>query len=141
VAAFVFDASVLAALYVKEAASKASEAAFGRLGAADDLHAPDFMLLEVANVLWKHVRRHELPGDAALSAINDLSAAAILFHPTGLLAPQALALAIAHGFTAYDAAYVALATRVGGIVVTNDKSMRQRGIEAGLPVIAPDEMP
>lgn len=138
--AYVFDASVLAALYVREDASAAAEAALGRLTDADQLHTPDFALLEVANVLWKRVCRRELSGHAALAAINDMSSAAIHFHPTGLLAPQAVALAIAHGFTAYDASYVALATRVGGTVVTNDGGTRQRGIEAGLPVIAPNEM-
>jgi predicted nucleic acid-binding protein len=52
----------------------------------------------------------------------------------------ALVLAIAHGFTSYDATYVALATRVGATVVTNDRRMRQFGAGAGLPIVAPSEM-
>jgi len=141
VAAYVFDASVLAALYVSEEGSRAAEAAFAHvIGSEHQVHAPDFALLEVANVLWKRVRRSEVSGDAALRAVNDLSATPILFHPTGLLAPQALVLAIAHGFTSYDATYVALATRVGGTVVTNDRRMRQLGAGAGLPVVSPGEM-
>jgi predicted nucleic acid-binding protein len=140
VAAYVFDASVMAALHIREDDSAASLAAFAQLGPADEVHAPDFMLLEVANVLWKHVRRRTLTGDVALRAVNDLAATPIHFHPTGLLAPQALVLALAHGFTSYDASYVALATRVGGTVVTNDRKLHRRGVEAGLPVVAAREM-
>jgi len=141
VAAYVFDASVLAALYVKEGGSRAAEAAFSYVIEAEhQVHAPDFALLEVANVLWKRVRRSEVTGDAALRAVNDLSATPIHFHPTGLLAPQALVLALAHGFTSYDATYVALATRVGATVVTNNRRLRQLGAGAGLPIVAPSEM-
>jgi predicted nucleic acid-binding protein len=140
VAAYVLDASVLAALYVDDPATEQSEAALEQIG-ADELHAPDFVVLEVANVLWKRVRREELHAEDAMAATADLSAAPIRFHAVGDLVPQALALALAHGFTAYDATYVALATRVGGIVVTNDGGMRQRGIEAGLAIVTPREMP
>lgn len=138
-AAYVLDASVLAALYVEDPATEKSEAALARLE-GDELHAPDFVVLEVANVLWKRVRGEELHAEDAMAAIADLSAASIQFHGIGGLVAQSLALALAHGFTAYDATYVALATRVGGVVVTNDGGMRQRGIEAGLPVVTPSEL-
>jgi predicted nucleic acid-binding protein len=138
VAPYVLDASVLAALYVDDPATEQSEAALARVE-ADGLHAPDFVVLEVANALWKRVRREELHAEDAMTAIADLSAASIQFHPIGGLVAQSLALALSHGFTAYDATYVALATRVGGIVMTNDGGMRQRGIEAGLPVVTPSE--
>jgi predicted nucleic acid-binding protein len=139
VAAYVLDASVLAALYVDDPATEQSESALARVE-GDELHAPDFVMLEVANVLWKRVRREELRPQDAMTAVADLSAAAIQFHPIGSLVAQSLALALSHRFTAYDATYVALATRVGGIVITNDGGMRQRGIEAGLPVVAPSEV-
>lgn len=137
--AYVLDASVLAALYVDDPATKQSEAALQRIE-KDELHAPDFVVLEVANVLWKRVRREELHAEDAMAAIADLSAASIQLHPIGGLVAQSLALALSHGFTTYDATYVALATRVGGIVITNDKGMRQRGIEAGLAVVTPRDI-
>jgi predicted nucleic acid-binding protein len=139
VAAYVLDASVLAALYVEDPATEASEAALATIE-RDELHAPDVVLLEAANVLWKRVKRKELRAEDAMAAVADLSSAAIRFHPIGELVAQSLALALAHGFTAYDAAYVALATRVGGTVVTNDGGMRQRGVEAGLPVVSAGEL-
>ena len=133
------DASVLAALHVRESATDAIEAALARIE-GDELHAPDFVLLEVANVLWKRVRMHDLTAEEAMEAIVDVPVESLVLHRTEDLVPQALALALAHGFTAYDALYVALATRVGGTVVTNDGGMRQRGIEAGLPVVAAREL-
>jgi predicted nucleic acid-binding protein len=63
-AAYVLDASVLAALYVNDPATEQSEAALGRIEA--DGHAPDFVVLEVANVLWKRVRRDELHAEDAM---------------------------------------------------------------------------
>jgi predicted nucleic acid-binding protein len=138
-AAYVLDASVLAALQAREPATEAIQAALASIE-GDELHAPDFALLEVANVLWKRVRAGTLTAEQALWAIEDLPVSSLHVHRTGELVPQALALALAHGFTAYDALYVALATRVGGTVVTNDGGMRQRGIEAGLPVVAAREL-
>ncbi len=91
-------------------------------------------------MLWKRVRREELHAEDAMAAVADLSAASIHFHSIGGVVAQSLALALSHGFTAYDATYVALATRVGGIVITNDGGMRQRGIEAGLAVVTPREV-
>src|SRR5512142_3501141 len=134
-AAYVVDASVLAALQAREPATEAIEAALARIE-GDDLHAPDFALLEVANVMWKRVRAGTLTAEEAMRAIEDLPIESLVLHRTEDLVPQALALALAPGFTAYDALYVALATRVGATVVTNDGGMRQRGIDAGLPVVA-----
>jgi predicted nucleic acid-binding protein len=139
VPAYVLDASVLAALYVDDPATEQSEAALRQIE-RDGLHAPDFVVLEVANVLWKRVRRGELYAEDAMAAIADLSAASIQLHPTSGLVSQSLALALSHGFTTYDATYVALATRVGGIVITNDGGMRQRGVEAGLAIVTPHEV-
>jgi predicted nucleic acid-binding protein len=49
-------------------------------------------------------------------------------------------LALAHGLTAYDATYVALAAAIGGVVVSNDATLRRRAAEAGLPVAGPAEV-
>jgi len=46
VASYVLDASVLAALYVNDPATEQSEAVLERID-RDELHAPDFVVLEV----------------------------------------------------------------------------------------------
>jgi predicted nucleic acid-binding protein len=137
--AIVIDASVVAALYVEEPFSVAARETLARSreeGA--DLHAPDLLLIECANALWKRVRRDELDREAAMAAIGELSRLEDLeLHPMDeRLAPPALSLAIAHELTAYDAAYAALAVQLGGVVVSGDRRFVERATGCGLPVIS-----
>jgi predicted nucleic acid-binding protein len=138
-AAIVLDASLMVALYVEEPLSNAARAALVRsreLG--DDLHAPDLLLIECANALWKRVGRGELDRDSAMTAITELSTLEDLDrHPMDMrLVPPALSLALAHSLTAYDAAYPALAVQLGGVVLTGDHRFVDRASQAGLPVVA-----
>lgn len=135
----VVDASVIVALYVDEPLSATARAALLRCReAGDDLHAPDLILVECANALWKRVRRDELDRDSAMKAITDLSNFEDLDrHPLDAqLLPPALSLAIAHTLTAYDAVYAALAIQLGGTVITGDSRFVERASQAGLPVTA-----
>ncbi len=135
----VVDASVIVALYVDEPFSAPARAALLRCReAGDDLHAPDLILVECANALWKRVGRGELDRDSAMQAIGDISNLEDLDrHPLNAqLIPPALSLAIAHSLTAYDAAYAALALQLGGTVITGDKRFFERASHAGLPVTA-----
>jgi len=139
VAAIVVDASVMAALYVEEPLSAPARAALLRSReAGDDLHAPDLLLIECANALWKRVGRGELDRDSAMIAVTELSSLEDLeCHPLdGQLVPPALSLAIAHSLTAYDAAYAALAVQLGGTVLSGDRRFVERASRAGLPVVA-----
>ena len=138
-AAIVLDASVIVALYVEEPLSAAARAALVRSReAGDDLHAPDLLLIECANALWKRVGRGELDRDSAMTAITELSTLEDLDrHPLDeRLVPPALSLAIAHSLTAYDAAYAALAVQLGGVVLSGDTRFVERASQAGLPVVA-----
>lgn len=137
-AAIVVDASLVVALYVEEPLSEPARAALARsLEANDDLHAPDLMLVECANTLWKRVRRGELDRESAMGAISRLSTLEDLrCHPLDEhLVPPALSLAIAHSLTAYDAAYAALAVQLGGVVLSGDARFVELGSRAGLPVV------
>ena len=135
----VLDASVIAALYVEEPLSEAAQAVlFEARVNGTELHAPDLLLVECANALWKRVRRDELSAGSAMAAINDLARLADLrIHPIDArLIPPALSLAMAHGLTAYDAVYVALAVAIGGTVVSGDQRLVAKARERGLPVAA-----
>lgn len=138
-AAIVVDASVMVALYVEEPLSEPARAALLRSReAGDDLHAPDLLLIECANALWKRVGRGELDRDSAMTAIAELSKLEDLDrHPLDeRLVPPALSLAIAHSLTAYDAAYAALAVQLGGTVLSGNNRFIERASQAGLPVVA-----
>lgn len=129
----------MVALYVDEPLSAPARAALLRCReAGDNLHAPDLLLVECANALWKRVRRDELDRDSAMTAISDISNFEDLIrHPLDAqLVPPALSLAIAHSLTAYDAAYAALALQLGGKVITGDNRFVERASQAGLPVAA-----
>lgn len=141
-AAFVLDASVVAALYVEEPLSEEARAMLERLATAGaSPHAPELLLYEVANVLWKRARRNEVSNLDALRAIGDLARWTDLeLHSAVRLARPALSMAMAHGLTAYDAAYVALAGALGGVVVTADRRFQQIGTSAGLPVVSVAEV-
>lgn len=135
------DATVVAALYVEEPLSADARAALGRLAdAGASLHAPDLLLFEVANVLWKRARRNEVSASDALAAIDDVASWRDLeLHGADHLARPALGLALAHALTAYDAAYVALATVLGAIAVTADRRLQEVATGAGLPVVTVSE--
>lgn len=136
----VVDASVLVALYVEEDASRAAKDALAADARGDvDLHAPELLTVEVANALWSRVRRGDLDAVDAMGAIRRVTASTdIELHPLHPLAPQALALALAHGLTSYDASYVACAVEVGGVVLTADRRLAKVAAEQGLPVASLD---
>lgn len=90
------------------------------------LLAPELLVAECANVLWKKVRRNELTAEEARLAAGLLQAADVELVPTrGLLVP-ATRLAIELDHPAYDCLYLALAIESGCRFVTADRSFVQK---------------
>ncbi len=117
----VVDASVAVKWYVPE---EDHEQARAILADKRPLLAPDLLLAEVGNILWKKVRRGELAGDDAEDIAERLlrETSVTLVSATVLLL-RALSIARAHGITVYDALYVALAVQDGVVVVTADERL------------------
>ncbi|MCO5314822.1 MAG: type II toxin-antitoxin system VapC family toxin [Solirubrobacterales bacterium] len=133
----VLDASVITALYIEEELSlPARDEIVRHREAGDEFHAPDLLLIECANALWKRVGRGELERASAMTAIEALAEVDdFAFHPMDAqLVPAALSLAVTHSMTAYDAAYGALALRLGGTLVTGDRRLAGSAGMAGIPV-------
>jgi predicted nucleic acid-binding protein len=93
------------------------------LGAGHDLIAPDFLYLELGNVLWKYASRGELEGSDAIEILTDLQQLSLRIVPPAADLHQALQLAMEFGRTMYDCLYVALAIREQAVMVTADKKL------------------
>jgi len=85
------------------------------------LHAPDFIQLEVVNVVAKRLRRGLLPHEDASLAFGLARSLPVAFHSwLDLLAP-AFRLAADTRRSMYDCLYLALAVRLDAQLVTADR--------------------
>ena len=121
----VVDASVGIKLFVNEPLSDKADALFAHLTADPPalLAVPDLFYIECANILWKHVRRFGYAAAAAHKDLADLGKLSLRRISTSSLMVDALTIAIAHGITAYDACYIALAQQLGLPCVTTDEKL------------------
>ena len=85
------------------------------------LLAPELLVAECANILWKKARRNELSREEALLAARLLQTAAIELVPTRSLLAAATRIAIALDHPAYDCLYLALAIENDCRFVTADE--------------------
>lgn len=132
----VVDASVGIKLFLVEPLSDRADALFDHL--MDDpparFYVPDLFFIECTNILWKYVRRFDYPAEAARQDVADLIKLPLRVASTAALAEAALALAVQHGSTAYDSAYISLAQRLSLPLVTADESLASRFKETDLDV-------
>jgi predicted nucleic acid-binding protein len=87
------------------------------------LIAPDLLLAECANVLWKKVRRKELSADEAILGARLLQGAEIELLPTRSVVEAATRISIQLDHPAYDCIYVALALENDCRFVTADERL------------------
>ena len=118
---YVVDASVAAKWFFPEIHS---DAASRLRNEGIELWAPDLLLVELANVLWKRVQREELSVQDALRILDALSAAPLRLESSLPLLEDALQLAVAYARTVYDSLYLALAVSQDAMLVTADQKFR-----------------
>ena len=112
----VIDASVALKWLVEEPGSEAALALQGL-----DLAAPALLRVEAANVLRTMVVRGDATGGQALDLLRLLQSAPVtIVDSDDSLERRALELAIDLGHPVYDCIYLALAERMGRILVTAD---------------------
>ncbi len=129
---WVLDASVAGAYFFPEQWSDAANAFFR---SAPPLAAPDLIFAELASLAAKKVRRGEAPLRESVSAVTALRELLSDIEPCAGLAPRAFNLAAVHGFSAYDALYLALAEAEDTFVVTADARLVQRAQAVGLSTL------
>ena len=113
----VVDASVALKWFVPEVL--ADKAAI-LLDGSYELAAPDLLIAEIGNALWKKVGRNELTVDEGLEILAAFESVPIEIVPSDRLVKAAFEIAAAHGRTVYDGLYVALAVAHDGVAVTGD---------------------
>lgn len=123
----VLDASVVVKWYLDE---PGSEAARALQETQLEIAAPHLLLLEVGNVLWKHVRRGGLDAPTAGRILDTLSDAPIQWHDDASLHREAFTIAESTGRTVYDCLYLTLAARRNCPLITADRKFFD-AIQAG----------
>lgn len=116
------DASVAVKWFVSE---EGRREALMLTGPRIERHAPDLMLPECANVIWKKHRRGEIPSaQPFIDQIAELSEAMAL-HPGAELVRDAAEIALKAGHPVYDCFYIACARRTDSVLVTSDRRLRE----------------
>jgi predicted nucleic acid-binding protein len=84
----------------------------------ETLHAPHLLDLEVTQVLRRLALQGVVSAHRANEAVHDLLDLRITRYPHMVLLPRVWQLR--HNFSAYDAAYIVLAEKLGAAIVTRD---------------------
>jgi len=99
----------------------------------ESLHAPHLLDLEVAQVLRRLVREGMISSPRAAHAVEDLLDLRVTRYPHFLLLPRIWQLRL--NLSAYDAAYVALAEKLPGTLISRDRRLQSaRGHAAQIEV-------
>jgi predicted nucleic acid-binding protein len=88
---------------------------------SESLHAPHLLDLEVAQILRHLVREAEVSAPRADQAIQDLLDLRVTRYPHFVFLPHIWRLR--HNLSAYDAAYIALADKLGATLITRDSRL------------------
>lgn len=86
--------------------------------AKNSLHAPHLLDIEVTQVFRRLVREGAVSAQRADEALQDLLDLRLVRYPHWLVLPRVWQLR--HNLSAYDAAYVALAEKLGAPLITRD---------------------
>lgn len=124
---YLVDASVAVKWFTPEDLSDAADAL---LTGEHELSAPDFMLVETANVFWKKVRSGQMTAKQADDDLLALSSGAIEIRPTLPLLPRALEMANRIGHPVYDCIYIAAAEAWTAVLITADQRLATGALEA-----------
>lgn len=134
--AFIIDASATLPWCFEDEATAGTDGLLFELRAGETAVVPAHWPLEVLNSLLVAVRRGRIPRDKAERFWGNLSALTIRVEATDLAACFPIhRLAEQYRLTAYDAAYLELALRVGVPLATLDGDLRRAATAAGAPLV------
>ena len=127
------DASVVAKWFLTE---PQSEEALQLLAPRLRLHAPDVLLVEYANVIWKKVHRREIadpqPYLEELASLPE----AVTLHPSADLLDRAARIAMEMDHPVYDCLYLTCADATTSVLITADHRFAKRAAGSSVEVWA-----
>lgn len=116
----VVDANVVVKWFVSE--SGRAEA-LDLLNTDDDFSAPELLVPEATNIIWKKVLRDEIAATQARLIVSGLESAGIMLIPSFDLRERALEIGLTLEHPTYDCFYIAAAERLGAPLVTADRRL------------------
>jgi predicted nucleic acid-binding protein len=136
VSGLVIDASAVLAWCFEDEGGPEADALIERV-AADGAAVPGLWALEVANGLVSGERRGRIKAADSAAFVAMIEELPIVADPaTGARAlHETMSLARAHRLTAYDAAYLELAMRLGRPLATGDRSLRAAAGRVGVALL------
>jgi predicted nucleic acid-binding protein len=132
---YVIDASVVLKWLLPESDSVLADRLLETyLNNEIELIAPDLLMLEVANALWKRVTRQDVSEREATGAYRDLMTLPLPLVSSSSLGAKALELSLKHQHSVYDLVYCALAIEKRCKFVTADQVLVNK-LQPVLPFI------
>ena len=113
----VVDASVAVKWLIAEDDSDVARELVAR---GEDLHAPRLIASEIANALWRKARLGEIERGEAGAMLASVPEMPVRWGADEAVCADAVRLALALDRPVYDCVYLALAHRIGAILVTAD---------------------
>ena len=120
---YVIDASVAAKWFIEE---EHSDAAISVLKEGNQLHAPDFLMLEMDSIVCKWIRRSVITEPEGSDLRDAFRRYPVQSHPFLSLLDPAFSIACLSSGSIYDCLYVALAVLLDGKMVTADRRLHDR---------------
>ena len=135
--AFVADASMTLAWYLRDEDSEAANRVRARL-LQEDICVPVHWALEVSNALLAAVRRERITLQELRELTPDLRLLPELvdIHTDASAWSVTLNLAVEHNLTTYDAAYLELALRLKLPLATLDRRLHDAALAAGAAIVS-----
>ncbi|GHV82023.1 twitching motility protein PilT [Spirochaetia bacterium] len=134
---YVLDCSFITPLVLTEDNSEAVKAEFNNIQETDTIYVPQLFWYEIANVMKKAIRKKRITRIDAITSMELLSDYDIHtdFEAGSLYSIVILDLAEKYDLYCYDASYLELAMRKGGVLGTNDNNLAAACKKAGVKTI------
>ena len=125
---FVVDASVVVKWFLPESHSDKADALLQRfISDGLELTAPDHLIAEVGNTLWKRsVRRKEISVAEADESYSDFLSLQLPLEASSAIAEKAFNLAVLENHSVHDTLYLALALERSCELITADKKFTNK---------------